>query len=189
MDHPYERIIEHIHPNSHTMAEDKPESTTVLPERPKDAPAAEGGAGADGAEKGPSKSALKKAAKEKEKAEKAAKRAAEEAARKKESEANDVSSADYGELPLVRQSSGVTHEKLVGLKEQWDTKEIKEGEGPSVVFRATVENARNQSAKLSFLVFGQQGETIQAVVAASDTLSRQMVKYVMVRKNSCGQID
>lgn len=47
----------------------------------------------------------------------------------------------------------------------------------NVVFRAVVENARNQSAKLSFLVFRQGLNTIQAVVAASDSLSRQMVKF------------
>lgn len=140
----------------------------TLPERPKEG---------EEADKGPSKAALKKLAKEKEKAEKAAKRAEEEAARKKESEASDVSKADYGELPMVRESTGVTHVKLVDLAEKYDGRdEVNEGERPSVVFRATVENARNQSAKLSFLVFGQGPNTIQAVIAASDTVSRQMVK-------------
>lgn len=144
------------------------DETKNLPERPKE--------GGEEGEKGPSKSALKKLAKEKEKAEKAAKRAAEEAARKKEAEANDVSSADYGELPLVRTSSGAQHARLLDLQEKYEQSEIEEGKGPQVIFRATVENARNQSAKLSFLVFGQGPTTIQAVVAASDTLSRQMVK-------------
>ena len=49
--------------------------------------------------------------------------------------------------------------------------------GPLVVFRAVVENAREQSAKLGFLVLGHRLNTIQAVVAASPTLSRQMVKF------------
>ena len=53
----------------------------------------------------------------------------------------------------------------------------KDATGEEVVFRAIVENARNQSAKLAFLVFRQGLSTIQAVVAASDTLSRQMVKF------------
>lgn len=141
----------------------------ALPERPKE--------GGEEAEKGPSKAALKKLAKEKEKAEKAAKRAEEEAARKKEAEANDVSKGDYGELPMVRESTGVAHAKLLDLQEKYDGKEeVNEGDRPNVVFRATVENARNQSAKLSFLVFGQGPHTIQAVIAASDAVSRQMVK-------------
>lgn len=138
-----------------------------IPERPK-------GEG-EGEKKGPSKNELKKLAKEKEKAEKAAKRAAEEEARKKEQEANDVSKEDYGQLPLVRKSTGVKHEKLIDLAKKYENESFEKG--PEVVFRATVENARNQSAKLSFLVFGQQSNTIQAVVAASDTLSRQMVKF------------
>jgi aspartyl-tRNA synthetase len=146
---------------------DQPPAQQSLPERPKDDAAAATSAAT---------AALKKLAKEKEKAEKAAKRAAEEAARKKESEANDVSADSYGELPMIRQSTGVTHSRLEALKEKYDGQDFEEGRGPEVVFRAAVENARNQSAKLSFLVFGQGHATIQAVVAASETLSRQMVK-------------
>lgn len=52
-----------------------------------------------------------------------------------------------------------------------------ESGGPEVVFRAIVENARNQSAKLSFLLLGQGVNNIQAVVAESPSLSRQMVKF------------
>ncbi|KJY02110.1 aspartyl-trna synthetase like protein [Zymoseptoria brevis] len=145
-----------------------------IPERPKDAaPAAEG----EGEDKGPSKSALKKAAKEKEKAEKRARLAAEEAARKKEADANDISKEDYGELPLVRTWTGAKHEKLADLAEKHDGQAIEEGKGPAVIFRATVNNARNQSAKLSFLQFSQGSNTIQAVVAQSEKLSKQMVKF------------
>ncbi|EME86573.1 uncharacterized protein MYCFIDRAFT_151582 [Pseudocercospora fijiensis CIRAD86] len=151
-----------------------------MPERPKEN--AEPAAGGAEGEKGPSKSALKKMQKEKEKAEKAARIKAEQEAKKKADEANDVSKGDYGELPLVRTSTGVKHEKLEALAQKYrddaPAEQWAEGEkGPQVVFRATVENARNQSAKLSFLVFSQQSATIQAVVAASDTLSRQMVKF------------
>ncbi|EME38968.1 aspartyl-tRNA synthetase-like protein [Dothistroma septosporum NZE10] len=149
-----------------------------LPERPKEV----GEQPTEGGEKkGPSKNELKKMAKEKEKAEKAAKRAAEEEAKKKADEASDVSKDDYGQLPYVRASAGVTHDTLAELAEQHGGKEFEEDKRPNVVFRATVANARNQSAKLSFLNFKQHpnriSDTIQAVVAASDTLSRQMVKF------------
>ena len=144
------------------------ENSESLPERPKE--------GGEDGEKGPSKGALKKMAKEKEKAEKAAKRAAEEAARKKEQEANDVSAADYGELPLIQTGDHESRISLTEMAQKYENTEPAEGSESQVVFRAVVENARNQSAKLSFLVFKQGFESIQAVVAASDRLSRQMVK-------------
>nr|POE89969.1 aspartate--trna ligase, cytoplasmic [Quercus suber] len=162
------------------MSEPAPGNTDqTLPERPKD----DAAAGAEG-EKGPSKNALKKAAKEKEKAEKAAKRKAEEDAKKKESEANDVSAEDYGEPPMLGSqpytppAEKVPRVSLAALAEQYnDTSPADDAGGPEVVFRAVVENARNQSAKLAFLVFRQGFATIQAVVAASEVLSRQMVKF------------
>jgi aspartyl-tRNA synthetase len=73
--------------------------------------------------------------------------------------------------------------KRVNLEEiaaQYKDSEQADTDTP-IVFRAVVENARNQSAKLSFLTFRQGLSSIQAVVAASDTLSRQMVKF-------CGSI-
>lgn len=157
------------------MAEQK-DGSEGIPVRPKEEDA-EG-------EKGPSKNALKKAQKDKEKAEKAAKRAAAEEAQKKESEANDVSKEDYGELLMLGSQAytppaeKVPRISLAELADQYqDTSDMEEEGGPQVVFRAVVENARNQAAKLSFLVFRQGLSTIQAVVAASDTLSRQMVKF------------
>ncbi|KAF4548562.1 tRNA synthetases class II (D, K and N)-like protein 1 [Elsinoe fawcettii] len=151
------------------------QSAEALPERPKeDAPA-----GAEG-EKGPSKSALKKMQKEKEKAEKAAKRKAEEDAARAAKDANDVSKADYGELPVLPETpaTSVPRVTLSELSKQYaDTSSLTEPGGPEVVFRAIVENARNQSAKLSFLLLGQSGDNIQAVVAESPSLSRQMVKF------------
>ncbi|KAI4734155.1 aspartyl-tRNA synthetase [Aureobasidium sp. EXF-12298] len=154
-----------------------------IPERPKDTPADEAGAVAPAeGEKGPSKSALKKAAKEKEKAEKAAKRKAAEEAQKKEQDVNDVSSEDYGELPMIGSQeykpTGVKRVTLAQIADKYsETTPIDEAGGAEVCFRAVVENARNQSAKLSFLVFRETLNTIQAVVAASDSLSRQMVKF------------
>ncbi|KAK1067258.1 hypothetical protein LTR33_011400 [Friedmanniomyces endolithicus] len=137
-------------------------------------------------EKGPSKSALKKAAKDKEKAEKAAKRQAAEDAQKKEAESSDISKNDYGELPTdgawpsdFPSKDEVPRVQLPQLEEylaEIASKAETPG-GPHVVFRASVENARSQSAKLAFLVFSRGGASIQAVVAASDELSRQMVKF------------
>jgi nondiscriminating aspartyl-tRNA synthetase len=115
-------------------------------------------------------------------AEKAAKRKAAEEAQKKEQDANDVSSEDYGELPMIGSEeykpTGVSRVTLAQIADKYsETTPIDEAGGVEVCFRAVVENARNQSAKLSFLVFRETLNTIQAVVAASDSLSRQMVKF------------
>ena len=163
------------------MAErSKPPQEHVVPltEPPKD--------GEDGAAKGPSKNELKKAAKEKEKAEKAAKRKAAEDAQKKEAEANDISKEDYGELPMhgsqdykpLAKAEQVPRVDLATIAEEFkDTSKMEESGGPQVVFRAVVENARAQGAKLAFLVFRQGSSTIQSVVAESESLSRQFVKF------------
>lgn len=66
--------------------------------------------------------------------------------------------------------TGVPRVNLIDVAENYT-------ESTEICFRAVVENARNQSAKLSFLVFRQGLNTIQSVVAASDSLSRQMVKF------------
>jgi len=113
-------------------------------------------------------------------AEKAAKRKEAEDAQRKAAEANDISKEDYGELPVVSDAAptGVPRVKLADIAEKFkDASTIGEEGGPQVVFRAAVNNARNQSAKLSFLMLGQSLDTIQAVVAESPTLSRQMVKF------------
>lgn len=65
----------------------------------------------------------------------------------------------------------------IAAKYTENTSFAEEAGGPKVIFRAVVENAREQSAKLTFLVLGHKLSNIQAVVAASDTLSRQMVKF------------
>ena len=54
---------------------------------------------------------------------------------------------------------------------------MEEAGGPHVVLNADVANARSQSASLAFLVLQHGYETIQAVVAKSETLSKQMVKF------------
>jgi nondiscriminating aspartyl-tRNA synthetase len=74
--------------------------------------------------------------------------------------------------------TGVSRVTLAQIADKYsETTPIDEAGGVEVSFRAVVENARNQSAKLSFLVFRETLNTIQAVVAASDSLSRQMVKF------------
>ena len=118
-------------------------------------------------------------------AEKAAKRKAAEEAQKKEAEANDVSVNEYGELPMlgsqpyVAPTDKVPRVSLAEIAEKFpDTSTVDDQSGgPEIVFRASVENARMQSAKLAFVVFQQGMSTIQGVIAASDKLSRQMVKF------------
>ncbi len=93
-----------------------------------------------------------------------------------------MSKDDYGELPMVGsvpyEPSGHDRVNLSDIANKYkDTSPPEEEGGPKVVFRAAVANARVQSAKLAFLMFRQGLETIQAVVGASDTLSRQMVKF------------
>jgi nondiscriminating aspartyl-tRNA synthetase len=117
-------------------------------------------------------------------AEKAAKRKAEEDAQKKAADANDVSKEDYGELPMlgsqpyVPSPEKVTRVNLAEVAEQYkDTSNMDEAGGPQIVFRGIVENARAQGAKLTFITFRQGLDTIQAVVAESESLSRQMVKF------------
>ena len=58
-----------------------------------------------------------------------------------------------------------------------DTSKMDEAGGPHIVFKAVVANSRGQSAKLAFMELEQDYNTIQAVIAASETLSRQMVKF------------
>lgn len=116
----------------------------------------------------PSKSALKKAAKEKEKAEKAAKRVAQEQAAAQASQAADFSKHLYGTNPHSADIAQVTN--LIDLSEELFEKEV------TVVAR--VDNARVQSAKLAFLMLRQQGKKVQAVVGASDEISRPMVKWI-----------
>lgn len=130
-----------------------------LPERPKE-------------EEGPSKKAQKKAAKEAEKAKKKAEAKAaqsQQGQQQQQQPEEDVSKDDYGDLPVMPQ------ETPAGATRRDDLSKV-DSEG-DVVFRAVVENARKQSAKLGFLNLRQGFSSIQAVIAASETLSRQMVKY------------
>lgn len=53
--------------------------------------------------------------------------------------------------------------------------DVKDSE--EIALRAKVKTIRSQSAKLAFLLLEQDRASIQAVVAASDTLSRQFVKF------------
>jgi aspartyl-tRNA synthetase len=117
----------------------------------------------------PSKNALKKAQKEKEKAEKKA------AAKKTEQEKQnlvvqeDTAKDNYGILPS-HSSSAIT--ELAQLTEDYVSKEV------TIVAR--IHNSRSQSAKLAFLMLRDDGETIQAVLAAGmKEVSKQMVKWAV----------
>lgn len=96
-----------------------------------------------------------------------------EAAAKAASDASDVSKGQYGESAIVGSAQWkplpIALTKLATLSEVAD--------GTEVAIRARVSNARSQSAKLAFLNLRDGHESIQAVVAASDSLSRQMVKF------------
>ncbi|KAK7189576.1 hypothetical protein DPSP01_001570 [Paraphaeosphaeria sporulosa] len=123
----------------------------------------------------PSKNALKKAQKEKEKAEKKAAAKARELAerqKKEAADAEDVSKEDYGELPLT----GSKDFKPTGAT-RVELSTIPEHEGNEITFRCWVENARVQSAKLAFINLRQGLNTVQSVIAASDKISKQMVKF------------
>lgn len=122
------------------------------------------------AEGAPSKNALKKAAKDAEKAAKkaAAKKADEEKRIAQQSSASEDTATDrYGDLP--KDDAEITH--ITKLSEADLDKEI------TIITR--IHNSRSQSAKLSFLTLRQQGKTIQAVLAVSDVVSRQMVKWAV----------
>ncbi|KAL1971059.1 hypothetical protein VTN77DRAFT_10 [Rasamsonia byssochlamydoides] len=145
-----------------------------LPHRPKPEETPEAGAQAapaatgEGAPAAPSKNALKKAAKEKAKAEKAAQRAAQQQAQQQAAqEAVDTAKGLYGRLPDSEDLAPVTN--FSQLSEEHYEKEV------TVVAR--VDNARSQSAKLAFLMLRQQGQKVQAVIAAAEPISRQMVKW------------
>ncbi|KAI5840656.1 hypothetical protein DFP73DRAFT_557274 [Morchella snyderi] len=121
------------------------------------------------------KSALKKIQKEKEKAEKAGKKAALEAEQKAARElANiDHATANYGIKPMIQSTerSGIERIQLSSLTAG--------DNGREVVFRARMQNARIQGAKMCFLVLRQQSDSIQAVMAVNTdgSVSKQMVKW------------
>jgi aspartyl/asparaginyl-tRNA synthetase len=82
-------------------------------------------------------------------------------------------SADaYGVLPLT----GSKDYKPTGTP-RTELADVASNEDKEITFRCWVENARVQSAKLAFLNLRQSLSTVQAVVAASEKLSKQMVKF------------
>lgn len=134
-----------------------------LPVRSKDNPMVD-------AEGAPSKNALKKAAKDAEKAAKkaAAKKKDEEMRAQQQAAAGEDTAKDrYSELP--KDNAEITH--LSKLSEANVDKDV--------TIIARIHNSRSQSAKLAFLMLRQQGKTIQAVVAAGDVVSKQMVKWAV----------
>jgi hypothetical protein len=128
---------------------------------------------------GPSKYELKKRAKEAEKAKKAADRLAREEEERKAREAAasvDNASQNYGKLPLhqSQEKTGRARLKFPQLSEEMV--------GQNVIFRARLHNMRPQGAKIVFLQFRQQTETLQGVLVASGEkdehqVSKQMLKF------------
>ena len=122
----------------------------------------------------PSKNALKKAAKDKEKAEKAAKRAEQEKQQKAQADAADTAKHLYGELAdgMPNEDQASESIRLQELNEDMVDQEA--------TVRASVANARGQSAKLAFLDLRQRTENIQAVIAegGSHNISRAMIKWI-----------
>lgn len=118
---------------------------------------------------------MKKLQKEKEKAEKAAQRAALEAEQKAAREAANVDHAvdNYGTMRLIQST------ERSGIKRAQLSKLTVTDDGTQVVFRARVQNARIQGAKMCFLVLRQQSDSIQGVltVTADGSVSKQMVKW------------
>ena len=117
----------------------------------------------------PSKNAMKKAQKEKEKAQKKA--AAQKAQQEKQAVVleEDTAKNNYGYLPPDDSST------ITGLPELADACLSKE-----VTVIARIHNSRSQSAKLAFLMLREDGETIQAVLAAGmKEVSKQMVKWAV----------
>lgn len=106
-------------------------------------------------------------------AEKKRLQAEKDAAAKAAADANDVSKGDYGDSPVV----GSADFKPLGLKRNKFEELGSLEPGHEIALRCIVRNARSQSAKLAFLELREGFNTIQAVIAASETLSRQMVKY------------
>ncbi|WVQ81050.1 aspartate-tRNA(Asn) ligase [Cryptococcus sp. DSM 104549] len=165
------------------MAEQVP-ATTQEPAPPASTPAAAPAAaeGAEGAPAGPSKSELKKRAKEAEKAKKAAERAAREEEEKKKREAKeseDHAKQNYGKLPLHQSQSreGRSYVKFPEIG--------KDLVGKNVIFRARLHNMRPQGAKIVFLTFRQQTQTLQGVLVVSKEddehqISKQMLKYAQL---------
>jgi aspartyl-tRNA synthetase len=117
----------------------------------------------------PSKNALKKAQKEKEKAERKA--AAKKADQEKQTVVvqEDTAKESYG---ILHADDSSTITELAHLKE--------DSISTQVTIIARIHNSRSQSAKLAFLMLREDGETIQAVLAADmKEVSKQMVKWAI----------
>ena len=140
--------------------------TSELPSHPKPEEPTEGSK--DGEQsKSAAKNAAKKAAKEQAKAKKATERAAQEQSQSTSQQTVDTAVGLYG--PLPESEDVIPTIKFTELSKELADKEV------TVVAR--VDNARVQSAKLAFLMLRQMGQKVQAVIAAAEPISRQMVKY------------
>lgn len=123
------------------------------------------------------KNALKKLEKERAKAAKQKevqeRLAAEKAAREAAADV-DYSEGSYGKLPMNQstEASGAKYSLIKDFSAAMD--------GETVTIRARVHNSRASGAKMCFLVFRDEVDTVQALVLANkDTVSQKMVKWAI----------
>lgn len=124
-------------------------------------------------EEGQGKNAAKKAAK---KEAKAAKRAEHKAANQTEQQQQagdqvDVSSGKYGNLPLIRSESSPPKRDFTNVIDL-----NKSLAGNVKWIRARLHTVRAKG-KQCFAVFRQREATIQGIMCASETISKQMIKF------------
>jgi len=122
-------------------------------------------------QEGPSKKALKKAAKDAEKAAKKAERGAQNAGAAADVESGeDVSKSHYGEMEMLQSREKIDRNltKVKDLLPAFNEKKL--------WVRGRLHTSRAKG-KQCFFVLRQQHFSVQCLVAVSDTVSKQMVKF------------
>lgn len=117
-----------------------------------------------------SKKALKKEAKDAAKAAKKEERRSQGASQQQDGEGEDYSADQYGQLPLI-QSAVVVKRDFVDVKQLEPSLADK-----TVWIRGRLHTSRAKG-KQCFAVVRQQQYTVQCLIAVSETVSKQMVKF------------
>ncbi|XP_065052633.1 aspartate--tRNA ligase, cytoplasmic-like [Rhopilema esculentum] len=117
-----------------------------------------------------SKNALKKLEKEKKKAEVKAEKQAKQAAEEAQAAGEDISKDNYGLAPLI-QSQMKSDRVWTRVNEITLDKA-----GKKILVRGRLHTSRG-AGKQCFIVLRQQQYSIQVIVAAGDSISKQMVKF------------
>ncbi|KAI1280822.1 Aspartate--tRNA ligase, cytoplasmic [Halotydeus destructor] len=128
-------------------------------------------AGAEGAEV--SKKAQKKLAKQAEKAAKKEehKSAVGDAGTTEAADGEDISAGKYGDMPVIQSTERLSERKMSLIKEI-----ANENADKSVWMRGRLHTSRGKG-KQCFFVVRQQQHTIQCLLMASETTSKQMVRF------------